>query len=225
VAVYAGIASSIVSVISAVAHVPKPVPVVAIGVAGSLLAFYLWKKIPESRKIPVRSLAPFGAVAAAFIVIAFVVNWISWSSPQSATSSQISASIKTLGAHITPASHADIGACTQVTGSGAIPAGYRVWVANLNDMDGEPDMSEFFSFQPVHSGGPDEWETNPFSVGSAKPTDPNFWINVYLVPDSVDSVLSGVVLPKGWAVSLRGPIKGSYLIAEIPVVRDGSGTC
>lgn len=229
VAVYASIPSSIASVATLIAsfsvHVPKDALLSAVGVAGASLTLLSWKKVPADRKILLRNVIPVGAIATTALVVVAALLWTGRSASKVTPETRMADVISTLGSHITPAMHAEIGTCTQVTGNGRIPAGFHIWVANLNDKDGEPDTSELFSFQTIHPTGPNAWATNPFAVGVPDPTDPNFWINVYLVPDSVDSVLANIALPKSYSVSLKAPIRGAYLIAQIPVVRNSSKIC
>ncbi len=104
--------------------------------------------------------------------------------------------------------------------------GYQVWVANLNDKNGDPDMSTLFNLQPAAQvDGQESWKTNLFGVGTETDKGKRYWIYVFLVPDSVGSVLENVRLPEDWGVSLDGPIEDVAVVTRIPVERTAADTC
>ncbi|MEU3342552.1 hypothetical protein [Streptomyces sp. NPDC006668] len=127
---------------------------------------------------------------------------------------------------ITPAPKTSIGCTATVSGTGFVPDGWDIWAANLNDINGRPDTSEFFHWTKApHPSGDNEWTTPPFPVGFKDSPSSHFWIFVYLVPQAAGSVIDNVELPKDWSVTLRAPISGSIPLAKTPVERATTAKC
>ncbi|MFF1845238.1 hypothetical protein ACFVW9_26515 [Streptomyces sp. NPDC058217] len=122
-----------------------------------------------------------------------------------------------------------IGTCTAVVGSGQIPKGHQIWVANLNDQGGAANTTGLFNLRrATQIDGDDQWKTDPFGVGGDLAAGKNFWIYVYLLPESAGSVVENLISPKsdeGWRPSLSAPIAGLAPFDEIPVQRTGENTC
>lgn len=147
---------------------------------------------------------------------------------EAAASADAKASL-TRGLKVTgPRNFAHIGTCTAVTGIGEIPKGYQVWVANLNDHEGIADRKALFNLRRVTHEGGGEWSTDRFGVGTKSDVRKNFWIFVYLLPDSVGSVLDNLIKPAkdpDYNPSLSAPITGFEPFAEVPVLRIAKETC
>ncbi|WP_329598031.1 hypothetical protein OIE43_21895 [Streptomyces pseudovenezuelae] len=127
-----------------------------------------------------------------------------------------------------PQQHGRIGTCTAVVGTGKIPEGLQIWVANLNDKDGEADTTGLFNLRQAEQEGVSEWRVSPFGVGTDSDAGKNFWIYVYLLPDSAGSIIENLRRPakdEGWRPSLNAPIAGLDPIDKIRVQRSGDDTC
>ncbi|MGW2636515.1 hypothetical protein [Streptomyces sp. NPDC001348] len=127
-----------------------------------------------------------------------------------------------------PQQHGRIGTCTPVVGTGKIPEGFQIWVANLNDKGGEADTRGLFNLRGADQVGAGEWQVSPFGVGADSDAGKNFWIYVYLLPDSAGSIIKNLRRPtkdEEWRPSLNAPIAGVDPIAKIPVQRTGDDTC
>ena len=125
----------------------------------------------------------------------------------------------------TPAKESLVPACLTVKGAGRIPAGYQLWVANLNDSAGEPDPSELFNWRqaepiPLSSG----WQTTPFGVGLPK-NNSKYWIFVFLLTDQTGSALQSIELPKTMDITLTHAPDGAQIVDEIPVTRAPINNC
>jgi hypothetical protein len=122
-----------------------------------------------------------------------------------------------------------IGTCTSVVGTGQIPKGFQIWVANLNDQDGTANTSGLFNLRrATQVQGDSEWRTDPFGVGANSAAGRNFWVYVYLLPESAGSIVENLIRPdkdNGWRPSLSAPITGVAPIDKIPVQRTGENTC
>ncbi|MFK0123408.1 hypothetical protein ACIQSP_08845 [Streptomyces nigra] len=122
-----------------------------------------------------------------------------------------------------------VGTCVKVTGTGKIPQGYQIWVANLNDQDGAANTTGLFNLRrATQMQGDGEWRTEPFGVGGDSDAGKNFWVYVYLLPESAGSIVENLIRPDkddGWRPSLSAPITGVAPLTRIPVQRTAENTC
>ncbi|WP_159403812.1 hypothetical protein [Streptomyces sp. NRRL S-646] len=226
---------------SAAYKLPAPVLPVAVLIFGGT-GLYLLRRFLSS------AVAARRAVLAATLVITLIVAyWASnhvWpdSFPLGKQSDKTGATKETRGPTTSaesgnlarglkvsePKSHGRIGTCTPVVGSGRIPEGYQIWVANLNDQGGKPDTFGLFNLRRATQEGVSEWTVSPFGVGADSDVGKNFWIFVYLLPESAGSMIGNLRLPDkdpGWRPSLNAPISGVDPIDKIPVQRTADHTC
>lgn len=128
-----------------------------------------------------------------------------------------------------PRKLARIGTCAEVVGTGRIPRGFQVWVANLNDHGGKAEVGGLHNLRrATRAEGETDWRAGPFGVGVDSDEGKNFWIYVYLLPDSAGSAIEGMIKPAKdphWRPSLKTPITGSKVISRIPVQRTAENTC
>jgi hypothetical protein len=129
-----------------------------------------------------------------------------------------------------PTQREPIGTCTAVVGTGRIPAGFQVWVANLNDQGGKPATSALYNLRQATPPleGEADWTTGAFGVGGASDGGKTFWIYVYLLPNSAGSIIENIIMPAkdpGWRPSLKAPIAGLKPFDKIFVQRTSEDTC
>ncbi|MFD9938340.1 hypothetical protein ACFWZ6_34995 [Streptomyces massasporeus] len=124
-----------------------------------------------------------------------------------------------------PKKLARIGTCAEVVGTGQIPEGYQVWAAHLRDREGVADTTGLYNLHRASEANDGEWSTGLFGVGTDADVGKDFWIYVYLVPDSVGSVVENLIKPEGWNPSLSAPIVDTDPFAEIPIHRVREQTC
>ncbi|MGW2584747.1 hypothetical protein ACWCYZ_26055 [Streptomyces virginiae] len=129
------------------------------------------------------------------------------------------------GEGVNPGGTVVIDSCITVAGTGTIPSGYGLWVANTYDADGAPSLNGLFNIQRApQSKGETTWQTALFGVGADKRDDgKRFWIYVFLLPPTADSALTK--LSAGPAPGLTGPVEGATEVGRYAVERNANLTC
>ncbi|WP_327345278.1 hypothetical protein [Streptomyces europaeiscabiei] len=125
----------------------------------------------------------------------------------------------TPGENITEVPH-----CLTVSGSGRVPEGYGLWVANNSDKDGKPEVLSHNSMQRVtQPEGQTSWTTDrTFGVGEGGEKGQYVWLHVFLLPHSTDKVLKRV---HGGAWGIQEPYPDTVPIDYFKVRQDGVGDC
>lgn len=123
---------------------------------------------------------------------------------------------------ISPSNGSTVDACTLVSGQGAIPAGYEIWVATLNNGADGADTSEFFNIrQAAMAPGDGSWRTLSFGVGAIGSADVKYWIYVFLVPTNEGDVLEHTAP----GTSLTSLMTDWAVISEVIVERNAENNC
>lgn len=118
-----------------------------------------------------------------------------------------------------------INSCITVSGTGKIPSGYGLWVANTYDADGTPSLDGLFNLQRAsQTEGETAWQTARFGVGEgASDEGKPFWIYAFLLPTAADSALRNLLA--GDAPGLKAPVTGATEVGRYAVERKATLTC
>ncbi|MFF3938893.1 hypothetical protein [Streptomyces phaeofaciens] len=117
-----------------------------------------------------------------------------------------------------------IDACLEMSGTGRVPEGWGLWVANNRDPAASPGVGGFWSLQRARqSAGSATWHVDRFGVGNEEgDTGQEFWLYVFLVPPSSDAVLSSLLAD---APGVEARPAGSEPVAQYRVKRNAVLNC
>ncbi|GAB7108963.1 hypothetical protein JCM4814A_72770 [Streptomyces phaeofaciens JCM 4814] len=117
-----------------------------------------------------------------------------------------------------------VDACLEMSGTGRVPEGWGLWLANNRDPAGTPGVGGFWSLQRARqTDGGTTWHIDTFGVGEeAGDTGNEFWLYVFLVPAPSDAVLSSLLAD---APGVQTRPAGSEPVAQYRVKRDAVLNC
>ncbi|MFF7394098.1 hypothetical protein ACFZAE_37360 [Streptomyces scabiei] len=117
----------------------------------------------------------------------------------------------------------EVDACIRVSGTGQMPKGYWLYVANNRDIDGEADAVNFYNLQPATPHGQSGWRSDQFGVGEeTKDIGAKFWIHVFLVRSATHATLDAL---SERGPGIRRPLDDAVLIGSYEVERNGVRNC
>lgn len=220
------------------ADIPTWLGTVVLLALGGATVFFTWVRVdPMTHPKLARSLLA-GIVGAVFVTAAVLV-WPGFWPAEDKAYPKISASkineakvaarqirvTKVGGESITPGVTTTINSCIAVSGTGKIPSGYGMWVANTYDADGAPNLNGLFNLQRASQvEGETTWQTASFGVGEGKNDNgKHFWIYAFLLPPSADSVLKNLMARD--APGLKAPVTGATEVGRYALERNANLTC
>ncbi|MFE8017039.1 hypothetical protein ACFU3O_30430 [Streptomyces antibioticus] len=204
---------------------------------GGTVTFAVWRSLPPGTR-PVLQRNLLLGLLAAVTVAGSVVAW-SDGSPRAAAGEGSTADAKNVsareiakGIEVTrigdniPGADPEliVNACLEMSGTGRVPEGWGLWLANNRDPAGTPGVGDFWSIQRARqTEGEKIWRFDTFGVGNEEgDTGTEFWLYVFLVPDPSDAVLSSLL---GDAPGVQNRPAGSVPVAEYRVKRNGVLNC
>jgi hypothetical protein len=207
---------------------PDTVKPIAVAAAGAASAYLIWHYVTASHGAVARKML-LGAVAV-ITVLGGALAWPNIGEAKATTNSK--PGVATLASKLKagifrPAQNEQVGTCVAASGTGNVPKGYQIWVANLADANGQPDTSALWNLNHGNQGqGATRWTTELFGVGDLKDRGAH-WVQVYLIPESASSALENRAPTENGkpVINLTAPIIGSALVDSIRVTRTGERTC
>jgi hypothetical protein len=196
-------------------------------VIGGALAHGAWRSLSPASHSTLLHRLVIGLLAALTGVVAVLV----WPGPKPTQADAKPSGDPTKGIDVTKVGDTvpgpdteKIKACIAVSGVGKMPKGYQLWVANNFDIDGEADPANLYNLQRVvQTTGQATWHTPVFGVGEGqKHKGTYFWIHVFLLPRSSDTVLQNLL---GDAPGFKETLPGTKPIESIRVQSTGVWNC